>query len=636
MFYSHQLLARKTPIGTVWSAAHLQNRLKKSDYTSTNIPSTVEKIMYPEVPIALRMSSHLLLGVVRIYSKQVDYLYKDCYGVLTGIRKAFSSVNINLPQDATQASYYSVTLPERFELDAFEDDNVSDRHEDTHLKLPEEITLEDQFPTGYVVITLEPENHSPFPRDTPDTMLQPMAEDIRPPVKDDTIPTNGDPSSSNHPEFNAKPTEHSTPEIPDIENRLSVPHNPGEDVSLLSYNIIEPDQDLMEQIIIDDKIKTPVSAETLLSDTPHSLQQKPPSISLQKSRESLDIRIGSKRATPELLLQQSPPVEQQRRKQTKRRRLFFDESTVLTNMSMKAALEDPRGILRRKRNCPGSNMDIWKLNKRLKKDSMFLEPLITGLCSDLRSMYEREVISSKPHLRKSEEPHPEPVVLEQSPTPTRLSEVEIELPRNIETPRDNHTYGFIPSPSPVPPTPTTKSPQFGSDFTPLQKEIGSEKERSEATIRTDTLLTPPSIQGPTSDKRREAENSIHSNIPEMDYSVGELSFLEQDDNTPAGSQGTPDSSRLTRKDTGTQEYDQLSARTRAVAQYLKRQSSITPNSAELQSLSLNKILEGKSRKVCARMFNEMLVLKNCGLVDVNQETPFQDITLKVTSKLLKG
>ncbi|RVX02844.1 Sister chromatid cohesion 1 protein 3 [Vitis vinifera] len=41
MFYSHTFLARKGPLGTVWCAAHLQHKLKKSHYTATDIPSTV-------------------------------------------------------------------------------------------------------------------------------------------------------------------------------------------------------------------------------------------------------------------------------------------------------------------------------------------------------------------------------------------------------------------------------------------------------------------------------------------------------------------------------------------------------------------------------------------------------------------
>lgn len=82
-------------------------------------------IMYSEVPIALRMSGHLLLGVVRIYSKQVDYLFQDCNYVLSGLRKSFASVELNLPEDAKQAPVQSVTLPSKFELDAWDVDETS-------------------------------------------------------------------------------------------------------------------------------------------------------------------------------------------------------------------------------------------------------------------------------------------------------------------------------------------------------------------------------------------------------------------------------------------------------------------------------------------------------------------------------
>ncbi|KAK7268158.1 hypothetical protein RIF29_20845 [Crotalaria pallida] len=50
MFYSHTFLARKGPLSTVWIAAHLQHRLKKSHYTSTDILSTIRK----SLPFALK------------------------------------------------------------------------------------------------------------------------------------------------------------------------------------------------------------------------------------------------------------------------------------------------------------------------------------------------------------------------------------------------------------------------------------------------------------------------------------------------------------------------------------------------------------------------------------------------------
>ena len=74
------------------------------------------------------MSGHLLLGVVRIYSKQVDYFYQDCNVALVEILKAFSSVNtnINLPEGATQAPYHSITLPETLALDKIDLEGYSD------------------------------------------------------------------------------------------------------------------------------------------------------------------------------------------------------------------------------------------------------------------------------------------------------------------------------------------------------------------------------------------------------------------------------------------------------------------------------------------------------------------------------
>lgn len=80
----------------------------------------LDRIMFPDVPIALRMSGHLLVGVVRIYSKKVDYLYQDCNVVLTSLRKAFASIDLNLPENARQAPVQSITLPDTFDLDALD------------------------------------------------------------------------------------------------------------------------------------------------------------------------------------------------------------------------------------------------------------------------------------------------------------------------------------------------------------------------------------------------------------------------------------------------------------------------------------------------------------------------------------
>jgi cohesin complex subunit SCC1 len=71
MFYSNQILARKGPLGLVWIAAHMEGRLKRQQINSTSISASVDTLMDPEVPLALRLSGQLLLGVVRIYARKV-------------------------------------------------------------------------------------------------------------------------------------------------------------------------------------------------------------------------------------------------------------------------------------------------------------------------------------------------------------------------------------------------------------------------------------------------------------------------------------------------------------------------------------------------------------------------------------
>ena len=51
-----------------------------------SFPPPPDSIVHPTVPLALRVSGHLLLGVVRIYSRKVKYLMEDCSQALTKIK----------------------------------------------------------------------------------------------------------------------------------------------------------------------------------------------------------------------------------------------------------------------------------------------------------------------------------------------------------------------------------------------------------------------------------------------------------------------------------------------------------------------------------------------------------------------
>ena len=39
MFYSHTILARKSPLGTVWIAAHLERKIKRPQIDGIDIPT---------------------------------------------------------------------------------------------------------------------------------------------------------------------------------------------------------------------------------------------------------------------------------------------------------------------------------------------------------------------------------------------------------------------------------------------------------------------------------------------------------------------------------------------------------------------------------------------------------------------
>jgi cohesin complex subunit SCC1 len=79
-----------------------------------------DSILFPEAPIALRLSGHLLLGVVRIYSRKVNYLFHDCSEALTKIKQAFHAGVVDLPPEAATAPFNAITLPENFDLDELE------------------------------------------------------------------------------------------------------------------------------------------------------------------------------------------------------------------------------------------------------------------------------------------------------------------------------------------------------------------------------------------------------------------------------------------------------------------------------------------------------------------------------------
>ncbi|MEW5305863.1 MAG: hypothetical protein WDW36_008378 [Sanguina aurantia] len=122
MFYSTQILARNGPLGLVWLAAHMERQLRKGQVADTSIPVTVDALLDPNAPLALRLSGQLMLGVVRIYARKVAYLHQDCQEILVRIRIDLRPLGAAAAaegeaggvalRDHTSAAHHVITLPD--------------------------------------------------------------------------------------------------------------------------------------------------------------------------------------------------------------------------------------------------------------------------------------------------------------------------------------------------------------------------------------------------------------------------------------------------------------------------------------------------------------------------------------------
>jgi hypothetical protein len=168
------VLAKKGPLGKIWLAAHMgEKKVPKVQVVATNIPESIAHIENPsvrprqsqrvaatvespsatgaaslrpqaqqpgllaraggcaarrapvltrasffptQVPMALRMSGHLMLGVVRIFSRKVTYLLSDCSEAMVKIKDAFRGPGgVDMAPGAATRRYDDITNPENFD-----------------------------------------------------------------------------------------------------------------------------------------------------------------------------------------------------------------------------------------------------------------------------------------------------------------------------------------------------------------------------------------------------------------------------------------------------------------------------------------------------------------------------------------
>eukprot|EP00899_Mesostigma_viride_P021334 jgi/Mesvir1/29201/Mv08095-RA.1 len=118
MFYSADLLAKKSPLGKLWIAATLKsNKLNRKNVASVNLVKTAEMLKEPPVPLALRLSGILMGGLVVVFKEQMRYLHEDASAFLVKISSAIiQRHDASLLQGAGHGKVANVTLNISYDL----------------------------------------------------------------------------------------------------------------------------------------------------------------------------------------------------------------------------------------------------------------------------------------------------------------------------------------------------------------------------------------------------------------------------------------------------------------------------------------------------------------------------------------
>ncbi|XP_018594578.1 double-strand-break repair protein rad21-like protein 1 [Scleropages formosus] len=156
MFDMQLFTSKRGPLAKIWLAAHWDKKITKTHVFECNLETTVMDIISPQIKIGLRTSGHLLLGVVRIYSRKTKYLLADCSEAIVKIRVAFRPGQTDLPSENTEAPLNTITLPENFtdfELQ-LPDASVIDvvDHFTLNQSRSEDITMKEDYGNSFLVL----------------------------------------------------------------------------------------------------------------------------------------------------------------------------------------------------------------------------------------------------------------------------------------------------------------------------------------------------------------------------------------------------------------------------------------------------------------------------------------------------
>ncbi|XP_028103074.1 sister chromatid cohesion 1 protein 2 isoform X1 [Camellia sinensis] len=607
MFYSHCFLSRKGPLGTIWVAAHCFKRVKKHQVAQINISSSVDKILVDEVPVVTyRVLGHLLLGVVRIYSKKVEYLFHDCRKVLVKVNDFAGSKITNVHIQAMCPPYLSITRPKRFELDAFdlqilEDGSGVNERPDEDIMLPDARQNDGAGHDSFDKYHSE-EDAANFETYTP--VKDVLSHYI---MKNDMMV-----ASASH-NLSKASIEKLRGNIFSLEERLD-PMPLGECEE--EPGIVRP---LGKKYQIDtEQIKFPdtetVRAEENPPDPIRSFDQEqqmnaeqikiPEMISPESGMcrintedhlepITVDVTFQSKypnasgATTPEVMVVPTPAAKEQARV-SRKRRCLFDDIIVLPNKVLKESIDDSSDLICKRRKAPHTSLHAWKAYQISNLPHTFSESLIPCISSELISLFCRKKLKTREAVETVE----------------ASEKLDILSPDAVKTTEAPEKLDILGSPTVhrsldeteivAPSTPVTRSTP------PLRLQEALE-------------ITKLDRVGPS--RSFESIEKESSEDKEFDFSL-----LNEEINSCEGV---------------SHETSEWSVRTRMLARYLHRSFLHRKKQREDGVVNLSQVLKRKTKGESARVFYEILVLKTKGCIDMKQNAAYDDILVLETPKLLQ-
>ncbi|CDP16671.1 unnamed protein product [Coffea canephora] len=623
MFNSQCLLSKKGPLGTIWIAAHCLKRLKKDQVKQTDISSSVDRILHNEVEVvAYRILAYLLLGVVRIFSKKVDFLFHDCHDVMRNLKDFAGGRSADESIEVMRTPCLSITLPERFELDAFDlgvliDQEVSSANvrASEELMLPDTVkvgehsndkfcwSVDNSFEAYSSIYTPVKDVFSDHLMDI-DFNITPLhdvhglksslenlhgvrfslEERLEPMIFHEAEKESGVemPSNAGCQTDLEQMGNHDTGAMDDIVKSFG--EEESRDKLCGTKKIISNSDDGAKGCQIDEGQKKnldsginvvgPEKFNDKQNVEPEKMKfpEMAPLTDQITTKHPVSITIeskftgGSGDVAPEFIAVRTPAAKECARV-VKKRKCLFDDTVVLSNKVVKHSIDDSSDVVCKRRKAPHTSYHAWRAHKISNLPQSFLEPLIPWNLAVFRSLVQHKRFATR-ELAENAEIH--------------VNEVIDEVPINqvlAESPVKDRSAEQTPI---APATPVTSLR--------LQEVRGANGR--------DILEPASSFESMEKYMTRKEDQDL------------DASLMDEEINSSAGD--TPGK-------------NECSARTRKVGRYLYEKFQDQRRQKGEMRINLTQVLKGKSRKESARLFYEILVLKTGDYIDVRQEIPFGDI-----------